>query len=289
MPRTRPRRSSSARPDSWRTSSNRARAPSGSRSSRRTALSRRIPSATIRACAPSCRSRSMRRSSAARSSRASARVSVSHSTRRASSARCGAARSRRVQRACRRRTDGASRRPAAVRTRPRTSAATMVVVLRTGMNAYQLPSSSSRHTKGWTSAPNTPYTTRADGTATSAPPTRGSSHAQARSRQNPSAARTARAPAVRGRGSGGPVRSPDHPSARARARSAHRRSPAAAGGSIRWPRPTGSSSNTPTTPAPTTGTAAASRPASWQRPRAVRPRANAVRGRVITELMSCAG
>ena len=63
----------------------RARGPRAGRSSRSSALPSCMLSATSRACAPSWRSRSIRRSSAACTSRAPRRVRVSSSTRSASS------------------------------------------------------------------------------------------------------------------------------------------------------------------------------------------------------------
>ena len=67
------------------------RAAAGSVSSSRSIAPRLMPTATSRACAPSCRSRSMRRSSPAEAVLASARVWVSCSTRCARTA-CGARR-----------------------------------------------------------------------------------------------------------------------------------------------------------------------------------------------------
>ncbi len=84
MPRTRSRSSDSAVLDDVRASASSARAWSGSVSSCSSAIARLMPSATSRACAPSCRSRSMRRSSAACASTVSVRVSVRCSTRWAS-------------------------------------------------------------------------------------------------------------------------------------------------------------------------------------------------------------
>ena len=82
MPRTTERSSARAVSVVSRASPTSLRAPSGSRSNISSAIPRLSDSATSRACAPSCRSRSSRRSSAAEWSTASARVSVSCSTRR---------------------------------------------------------------------------------------------------------------------------------------------------------------------------------------------------------------
>ena len=84
MPRARSRSSESARLASRRASPSSSRALSGSRSKRSSAIPRSIASATRRACAPSCRSRSILCSSAVAASTAPARVSVSRSTRAAS-------------------------------------------------------------------------------------------------------------------------------------------------------------------------------------------------------------
>ncbi len=70
MPRARSRSSASARLASSRASPTSSRALSGSRSKRSSAMPRSIASATSRACAPSCRSRSIRCSSAAATSTA---------------------------------------------------------------------------------------------------------------------------------------------------------------------------------------------------------------------------
>ena len=78
MPRTRSRSSASAAPlDSPAPRPAAPRPRPGRASSSSSARPMVMPSATSRACAPSCRSRSMRRSSAAWASTASARVAVS--------------------------------------------------------------------------------------------------------------------------------------------------------------------------------------------------------------------
>src|SRR6185503_1060097 len=94
MPRARSRSSASASLASSRAFSTSSRAPSGSRSKRSSAMPRSIASAMSRACAPSCRSRSIRSSSAAAASTAPARVSVRTSTRSDSSSVSAPSRSR---------------------------------------------------------------------------------------------------------------------------------------------------------------------------------------------------
>ncbi len=273
MPCTRSRRSCSARSEAARTSRRRARARPGSLSSRRVASSRVRPRATRRAWAPSCRSRSIRVSSAAWTSWAAARVSVRRATRRVSSTVRGTERRRWVRRACRAVMTGARRRPAAIRASPSSRAASMVAVEVTGTKAYQFPSPSRRQTKGWTRAPNTPYSTRASGRAASSPPVHGSSQAQRRSCQKPSSPRTAapvrRAEVPWGRGSGRPRGRPLQRAARARYRSDSRRSCPAADGSSRKPTPTGSSASTPPTSIPAPATRNPCSPSTWHRPSAI--------------------
>ncbi|REK73547.1 hypothetical protein DX116_08390 [Aeromicrobium endophyticum] len=90
MPRTTDRRSPRADVVTSRASVSRRAAASGSFSSSSAASPRFMPSATSRACAPSCRSRSMRRSSAAEWSIDSARDCDTSATRRSRAARDGA-------------------------------------------------------------------------------------------------------------------------------------------------------------------------------------------------------
>src|SRR5690625_1725151 len=94
IPRTTDRRSPSADVVALRASSSRSAALSGSLRSISSAMPRFMPSATSRACAPSCRSRSIRRSSAAEWSMVSARDSATCATRRSSCAREGDSRAR---------------------------------------------------------------------------------------------------------------------------------------------------------------------------------------------------
>ena len=99
MPRTRARSSARALTEESRASASSARAASGLVSMICPAASRVMPMATSRACAPSCRSRSIRRISAAPVSRASLRVCDRWRTRRASSAWPDGARMARGQQA----------------------------------------------------------------------------------------------------------------------------------------------------------------------------------------------
>ena len=85
IPRTRARSSTSALAEFSRDSAASATAASGLVLISRSMDRSEIPSATIRACAPSCRSRSILRSSAAAVSTASTRVTVSRRTRASSS------------------------------------------------------------------------------------------------------------------------------------------------------------------------------------------------------------
>ena len=81
MPRTRARSSARARAEFSLDSATRAMAASGSVLISPSVARSEMPSAIRRACAPSCRSRSTRRSSAAALSTASTRVTVSRRTR----------------------------------------------------------------------------------------------------------------------------------------------------------------------------------------------------------------
>ena len=87
-----------------------------------------MPTATIRACAPSCRSRSIRRSSATAVSVASLRVLVSPSTRRASACARSASSKSAVQVGSRR----ASRQPAATSATPSSPANSPVILPSSG-------------------------------------------------------------------------------------------------------------------------------------------------------------
>ena len=85
IPATRPRSSASARAEFSRAAATRATAASGSVLISPSVARREMPSAISRAWAPSCRSRSTRRSSAAAVPTASTRVAVSRRTRLTSS------------------------------------------------------------------------------------------------------------------------------------------------------------------------------------------------------------
>ncbi len=135
MPRTRSRSSSRASAEFRRAWASSRFACAGSCSTSISMVPRSMPMATSRACAPSCRSRSMRRSSAAEVSTASCRVSVSTLTRSASSASPPS--TARVSRKCVVSRRGARRQATARTTAPSRAARKAVPWPETGTKAYQ--------------------------------------------------------------------------------------------------------------------------------------------------------
>ena len=138
IPRTRSRSSVRALADASRASSSSARAASGLSSITCSAALSVMPIATSRACAPSCRSRSIRRISAAPVSTTSARLSARCATCRSSAACLVGASIECAAWPYQRRNSGASHRPSAMNASPSGTLSQRGVPVVTWMNAYQL-------------------------------------------------------------------------------------------------------------------------------------------------------
>ena len=158
MPRTRLRSSASAWAEEVRASASRALAATGLSSSSWSAASSAIPMATSLACAPSCRSRSIRRISAALASSESLRVRARWLTRWASSACRVGPSTERANAACQPRDRGAAHTAPAASTRPSGTASHSVSVLVTGRkrNQPRPPASAMGPRTAGLTAPNRP-------------------------------------------------------------------------------------------------------------------------------------